>query len=118
MLLDKVANLKMKSTGACYMAGDAEAIIEECRPLLAQIVEAMGDDQWIAGNNLSWLDFYFAELLELLNGVSDGLYYAEFPSMQSYWERFISQPTMAAAWADDTKCMKTPFNNKMAKLLN
>lgn len=118
MLLDKVHTLKMKSTGACYMAGDSEAIIEECRPLLAAIVQAIGDGDWIAGANLTWLDFYFAELLDLLDKVSDGLFYAEFPTMQAYWDRFVVLPGFAEAWADDSKTMKAPFNNKMAKLLN
>ena len=118
MLLDKVGNLKMKSTMPCYVSGDAEAIIDECGPLLAKIVETMGESEWIAGANLTWLDFYFAELLDLLNAISDGLFNAEFPAMQAYWERFTALPNLAEAWADDTKCMKAPFNNKMAKLLN
>lgn len=118
MLLDKVHTLKTKSTVACYMTGDSEAIIEECRPMLAGIVQAMGDSEWIAGANLSWLDFYFAELLDLLDKITDGLFYAEFPTMQTYWERFIALPGFAEAWADDSKTMKAPFNNPMAKLLN
>jgi len=116
MLLDKVNALKGKSTSQCYMTGDAEAIIESCRPLLAKIVECMGNSEWIAGANLTWLDFYFAELVDLLNAISDGLFHAEFPTMQAYWDRFIALPNLAEAWADDTKCMKVPFNNKMAKL--
>lgn len=118
MLLDKVNTLKAKATYPCYGSGDTEAIIEECRPILAKIVECMGESEWIAGANLTWLDFYFAELIDLLNGISDGLFNAEFPTMQTYWDRFISLPKLAEAWADDTKCMKQPFNNKMAKLLN
>ena len=118
MLLDKVHNLKMKATMPCYMTGDTEAIIEECRPLLAKIVECMGDSEWIAGPNLTWLDFYFGELLDFLNAISDGLFYAEFPTTQTYWERFISMPNLGEAWADDSKLMKAPFNNTQAKLLN
>ena len=118
MLLDKVHSLKMKATIPCYVSGDAEALIEDCRPLLAKIVEVMGESEWIAGANLTWLDFYFAELIDLLNAISDGLFNAEFPAMQAYWDRFIALPNLAEAWADDTKCMKTPFNNKMAKLCN
>lgn len=118
MLLDKVGTLKMDSTMPCYMTGDVEAIIEKSRPTLAGIVQAMGESEWIAGSNLTWLDFYFAELLDLLDKITDGLFYAEFPTTQTYWERFIALPGIAEAWADDTKCMKAPFNNKMAKLLN
>ena len=118
MLLDKVTTLKGKSTVACYTVGDAEAIIEECRPMLAKIVEVMGGSDWIAGPNLSWLDFYFAENLDMLNAISDGLFYAEFPSLQTYWDRFIALPNLCDAWANDDLLMKAPFNNKMAKLLN
>lgn len=118
MLAAPVVDLKMKSTMPCYQTGDAEAIIETCRPLLAKIVELMGSSDWIAGANLTWLDFYFAENLDMLNTISDGLFYAEFPSLQTYWDRFITLPNLAEAWTDDSKLMKAPFNNKMAKLLN
>ena len=43
MLLNFVGNLKMKATIPCYTGGEKEAIIDECRPLLAKIVEVMGD---------------------------------------------------------------------------
>lgn len=111
MLLDKVHTLKMKATMPCYTTGDTEAIIEECRPLLAKIVEVMGDSEWIAGAGITWLDFYFAELIAMLNAVSDGLFYAEFPKTQDYWDRFINLPNLAEAWADDSKLMKEPYNN-------
>lgn len=42
MLQDKVHTLKMKATIPCYTTGDAEATIDECRPILAKIVEVMG----------------------------------------------------------------------------
>ena len=98
MLQDKVHTLKMKATIPCYTTGDSEATIDECRPLLAKIVEVMGASEWIAGPNLTWLDFYFAELLELLNALSDGLFYAEFQKLQTYWDRFIALPNLAEAW--------------------
>ena len=119
MLWDAVSNLKMKSTIPCYTGdGNADAILDECRPLLAKLVEVIGDSEWICGDNITWLDFYFAEILDLFDKMGDGLFYAEFPTMQTYWERFISQPHLAEAWADDSKLMKQPFNNKMARLLN
>jgi hypothetical protein len=33
-------------------------------------MDAKGTDKWLAGANLSWLDFYFAELLDLLDKIS------------------------------------------------
>lgn len=49
MLSNFVSVLKGKATYPCYTTGDAEAIIDECRPILAKIVEVMGDSDWIAG---------------------------------------------------------------------
>ena len=64
------------------------------------------------------MDFYFAEVIDMLDKLSVGLFYAEFPALKSYWARFISMENLAEAWADDAKLMKTPFNNPYAKLLN
>lgn len=47
----------------------------ECKPLLEKILECMGDNDWIAGPSITWLDFYFAELVDMLNAVSDGQIY-------------------------------------------
>lgn len=101
-----------------YYSGDTEAIIVECRPILAAIVHAIGDNPWICGPNLTWLDFFFGELLDNLDKLQPGTFYAEFPTMKTYWERFISLPGLCEAWCDDSKCMKRPFNNSYAKLLN
>ena len=114
MLAAQVHDLKMKATGPCYQTGDKAAIIEVCRPLLNKLFECKGPSKWIAGNNLSWLDFYFAELLDLLDKISEGIFYQEFPAAKSYFDAFVSLPGMVEYWKT---CMKTPFNNKMAKLL-
>ena len=64
MLGNHVAELKEMATNPAYPPGaDREAIVSSCRPVLAQIVRVMGGSQWIAGENLSWVDFFFAELL-------------------------------------------------------
>jgi len=117
MLWYYVLDLKTKSTTPCYTDGNVEAIIETVRPLLARLVGLMGDKQYLCGDNLTWLDFYFAENVDMLHKLTDGLFYAEFPTLQAYWERFICQDNLAEAWADDSKLMKMPFNNKAAKLL-
>ena len=62
----------------------------------------MGDDSpWIAGQNLTWLDFYFAEQLDLLKTISGGklLSAAEFPILQTYRDNFIALTNKADATA-------------------
>lgn len=98
MLSAHVDTLKGKATMPCYQTGDRDAIIEECRPILAKLMAAKGTDKWIAGANLSWLDFYFAELLDLLDKISQGLFYQEFPGGKEYFDAFVSLPGMAEYW--------------------
>ena len=69
--------------------------MDDCRPQLANIVQAMGQSKWIAGESLSWVDFFFAELLEVLNALSEGSFYLEFPTTKAYWDRFIALPGLA-----------------------
>ena len=44
MLGGKVAALKEKATNPAYVSTDREAIVTDCRPHLAEIVAAMGDN--------------------------------------------------------------------------
>ena len=113
MLSAHVDKLKGEATGPCYGSGDASAIIESCRPLIKKLNDVKGSNKWLAGENLSWLDFYFAETLDLLDKISAGVFYQEFPALKEYFDAFINLPGMAEYWQT---CMKIPFNNKMAKL--
>jgi len=78
---------------------------------------ARGSSKWLCGAKLSWVDFFFAELIDFLDKISEGLYYQEFPAAKQYFEDFTNLPRVSEYWNSD-RCMKTPFNNKMAKLLN
>lgn len=114
MLAAHVDTLKGAATMPCYRTGDRNEIIETCRPQLKTLLDAKGTNKWIASNNLCWLDFYFAELLDLLNTVSEGVFFQEFPVAKDYFETFTNLPGIAEYWQT---CMKAPFNNKVAKLL-
>ena len=98
MLSAHVDTLKGKATMPCYQTGDRDAIISECRPILAKLMAAKGTDKWIAGANLSWLDFYFAELIDMLDKISQGIFYQEFPGAKEYFDAFVALPGMAEYW--------------------
>ena len=98
MLDQHVSTLKSNVTKACYNDGDREAIIKDSRPLLAKIMEVKGSDKFIAGANLSWLDFSFAELLDLLDKVSEGVFYSEFPAAKEYFDTVVALPGLAEYW--------------------
>ena len=80
MLLFYVAEIKEKATNACYFDGDREAIIANVRPMLVKLAQVLASynnpNFWLAGSeNLTYLDFYFAELLDMLDKLSLGVFY-------------------------------------------
>ena len=57
MLSAHCDELKKQSTTPCYTTGDRNAIVADCRPILQKLMDTKGKSKWLAGDNLSWLDF-------------------------------------------------------------
>jgi len=52
----------------------------------------MADKNWIAGQNITWLDFAFWESLELVDFLAGGKLNAIYPAFAAYRERFVTNP--------------------------
>ena len=65
---------------------------------------------------MTYVDFTMFELCEFMEFISEGQLYQNFPSLKAYADRVKALPKLAEFYADDEKCMKAPFNNKIAKL--
>jgi len=72
MLQQFVMKLKEVSSMGAYMGKSKEEIIAGCWDQINQIVSFMGNKTWLTGNGLTWLDFFFFELVDYLNYLSDG----------------------------------------------
>jgi len=94
MLWDTVSNLKAKCTFPAYM-GEKEgeelkdSIAEECQPLLEKIFDVT-TGPWLAGETLTWLDFYLAEVIDYMEGILDQRFVALVPASHEYLERFMA----------------------------
>ena len=108
----------MKVTMACYMSGDADTFVDEARPIVQKLVELTGDNKFLAGEDVSYLDFVWFETLECINFVGNNTFNAEFPSLVAYADRVKELPKFSEFWLDDEKCIKRPFNNTSAKINN
>lgn len=117
MLAEFVGVLKKESTIPCYASDDRAAIVEACRPILAKILEVKGENDFLVSSQISWLDFMFFENLDLLDFISEGALYQEFPGAKEYFDRCASIEKIAAYWAQD-RCLKAPFNGPSAKINN
>ena len=93
MLFAQVYDMKGKATLPAYMGGKEvddlkDDIADSVNPILAKFVEVTQDSKWLAGETLTWVDFYYAELIEYMDTVLDGRITAEFPATRDYLERF------------------------------
>ena len=120
MLAAHVLDIKMKCTIPAYRSekdaqGVLDEIADEVHPILTTLVEKTDGKPWIAGDNLTWLDFFWAEVLEYMDSILDGRFSAEFPSTREYLDRFKALDAVKA-YNESDKCFKGPWNNKMAKV--
>ena len=73
----------------------------------------LGDNQWFAGENITFPDFVMYELLDQHRIMSPDLV-AKFPKLVDFLNRFEQLPRIAAYMKSD-RFLRAPINNKMAK---
>ncbi len=118
MISNVVSDLKGAVTMPCYTNGDRSTITSVLMEKVKPIVNFLGEKNFLVGSDVTYVDFTFFELCELMNFISEGALLTSYPTLAAYCDRVKGLPKMAEYYADDTKCMKAPFNNKVAKLNN
>ena len=68
MLGGVIGDLKMAMTAPCYMGGDIAETVAKAHTMLTPIVAKLGANKFLVGANPTWIDFYFFELLHMING--------------------------------------------------
>jgi len=63
-----------------------------------------------------WIDFAFFELVMFLDMISGEVVCSHYERLGQYVQRFQNLEKFKAAWADDNKCMKWPWNGDMASI--
>lgn len=71
---------------------------------------------YLCGDNLTYLDFMYHELLDVLAWMSDNTIFEEFPNLQSYCERMISHYD-AEYWQENQKMQVNGANCLINKSL-
>ena len=118
MVASSVSELKGAVTMPCYTQGDKGNITNELLKKVVSIVNFLGDKDFLCGDNVTYPDFIFFELCDLMQFVSEGRLFEKYPTLETYHERVKELPRLKEFYEDDTRCIKRPFNNKIAKINN
>ena len=118
MVAGVVGDLKGQVTMPCYTSGDRVAITANLLQKVKPIVAYLGEKSYLIGQNITYVDFILFEMCDLMNWISEGKLFEQNPTLEAYHDRIKNLPRLKQYYEDDTRCMKKPFNNKVAKLNN
>ena len=85
---------------------------------ITPLVNFLGEKPYLCGDNITYVDFVFFELCDFMDWIAEGQLFVQKPSLKAYSDRVKALPRLAEFYADDAKCIKRPYNNKIAKLNN
>ena len=113
MLSGVLKDVKEAITRPCYTQTDKTVVADAARNHLPKIVEWLGDKQFLT-DSLTWLDFYFWEILELAKSCYDDLL-TDFPVLGAYHQSVANLPRLKE-YLDDPNHREAnrSFNNKSA----
>ena len=122
MLAEFVGQLKRALTMPSYTGGDfgkditCQQLAESAYPHLERVLnfKKSKGHKWLAGENLTWIDFFFWEIVDYLAWLTKGGVVEKYPELGHYHKEFLALPTIAKVWGDDVKCQKYPWNNSFA----
>lgn len=119
LAMDEAIDLKRSAVTVCYNR-DFESLksgfIKQAADKLKQADKFLGTGPWFAGERLTFVDFYWWELLDLLNAMDSSLL-SDFSNLSSFHKRFQALPAIKQYMESD-KFLSHPFNNKMAAFGN
>lgn len=103
--------------GHCYGSGDKEAVMKGLESRLPNFSNFLGEKTYLVGDYLTFVDFLFYELLELIDFISEGKSLANFKNLLAYLNNMRNSEFMKRH-KESKRFIEAPFNNKMAKINN
>eukprot|EP00580_Thalassiosira_gravida_P001730 CAMPEP_0201601090 /NCGR_PEP_ID=MMETSP0492-20130828/2103_1 /ASSEMBLY_ACC=CAM_ASM_000837 /TAXON_ID=420259 /ORGANISM="Thalassiosira gravida, Strain GMp14c1" /LENGTH=230 /DNA_ID=CAMNT_0048064181 /DNA_START=41 /DNA_END=733 /DNA_ORIENTATION=+ len=117
MVSGVVNDIKAIFTSHTYLMGDGDKkeLADAVMSRFARIAEELSGSKFLIGDRICCADFVFAELVEMMEFVSDGEIYKAHPSLEAYRNRMFELPNMKKALEEEKKLT---FNNKCGKINN
>ena len=118
MLAAAVFDLKGAISLQCYTTGDKLMCANIIRDKIEPLVGYLADKPFLIGDQVTYVDFMFYELLDFCGFLTEGKLFQQYGFLKDFMLRMSSLPRFSEFWKDSTRCIKRPFNNKIAKINN
>jgi glutathione S-transferase len=90
-----------------------DSVVQDALAEVARLKKYLGEKQFLLGEQITWPDFIFFEILELLNALSPGSSQSAGESIENYRVRIASLPQLQARLTS----ARLPWNNSQAAWL-
>ena len=114
MMFGVVMDMKIDVTVKCYTTDNKELTEEFIYGHLKGIEKYLGSKKFLVGDNVTYVDFIFFELLNLCDFVTEGKLFEEHGTIKAYVER-MKDLNNVIAFFESHATQGLKFNNKMAK---
>jgi glutathione S-transferase len=108
-------SLKNDVTKPCYYKTlERDQIYPAVKGKVEQIVAFLGSKKFFMGDNVRYIDFQYCEVFELIDYISNGLIYNDFPSLKTFVKSVLDIPSLLDYRKN--RFQNLPFNNKIAAI--
>ena len=117
MLGNVISDLKGKATLPVYGRADKDEFLGNLPNMLQPIVAKMGTNQFLAGDAVTWIDFFFFEIICMINACYKLDLCSDMPTIGAHHQNMKNLPGLKE-YLSDPNCMDAGyiFNGKIAKL--
>jgi glutathione S-transferase len=117
MIFAIVSDIKNATTGHFYMSGNMEAVKKIGLEGLEKVEKFLGEKKLFLGDYVTFVDFFIFEQVEMFAWATEGEILTKYPNLAGFHKRIIDLPKFGEYYASE-RFMRSPFNNKIAKLNN
>ena len=84
MVANQISELKGSVTMPCYTTGDRTGITTELLKRVGPIVNFLGQNKFLCGDQVTYPDFIFFELIDFMQFISQKQLYERYPVLEDY----------------------------------
>ena len=117
MLHMQLKDIRSAMIGQCYISNDRANLKKNALSKSEALIKHIEGRPYVAGDNLTYLDFIFLELFDFIDFASEYTFYDSNDNVRNYSYRMKALPALKSYIASD-RFIERPYNNKIAKINN
>ena len=117
MIYSQLKDAKSAITGPCYVGQERGALSQTAKNKMKPIVDYLGKKDYLFGESLTFLDFYFLEQCDFVQWLTNNEFFNENKNVAKYVKR-MKGLRQIKRYIKSPNYLEKPFNNKVAKINN